>query len=908
MPIPSDTQSSPTPGKTVARKRYVHVDTLAVLSDAEDRGGLGAQLAAAEQLAGVRRGEHFNLVRIDLDGSEVALLHYPGFAEVPFPALAESWRVDLAAGSVSHRTYADSLNPPILHRKELLLPADDPRRETWAALTTACESVGLFDDPRRIGYQRQWEQLVRERGYRIDGQALVPLGNDEQDDGGADNEPGAATGLDADAAEGQLGWQAARHRTALCRSGFSAPIQSLARHGFLDGRLRLFDYGCGRGDDVRGLRENGLAAAGWDPYFAPDQPIESADLVNLGFVINVIEDFDERLEALTRAWSLAGTLLVVSVMLANQNAIAGERFRDGVRTRRGTFQKYFTQVEIKAFLEEVLDEEAIPVAPGVLYVFRDKDAEQRFFVERYRSRRNRLRQPAARERPPPPKARTRQDRAAEKYAAHEAELERLWERWRGLGRRPDKSEVDDALGLTDGFGSLGKALRFLETHKAGERGEAELADELARAEAARIEDLTVYFALNQFERRRPYKHLEPGLKRDIKQFFGDYRSAQSAGWELLLRIADVAAVEQACREAAEHGLGWLATDDAPDADADPEDGDGDRRRRPVSLQLDTRLVEQLPGLLRVYVGAASAAYGDYRNADLVKIHIGSGKLTLMRLDNFDDAPLPRMLERVKIKLREQDVEYYAYGDEYEPPYLYWKSRFINEEHPRYPEQLAFDEALDGLGLFDLSGYGPSPGDFRLTLARHRWDIDDFSLVRARRIPGLDDPCGRFLRFRDLIECGETQADTGLANLPKRVESWNALYELAEQVLDPVIDWFGMIRLTYGFSSPELSRKIPGRIDPKLDQHAAHEHNRLGNPVCARQGAAADFIVDDEDMLEVARWVAANTPFDRLYFYGPDRPIHVSFGPEPTRQVVRMVEGKQGHLVPRVVSVEAFLES
>ena len=149
-------------------------------------------------------------------------------------------------------------------------------------------------------------------------------------------------------------------------------------HGFLDGRYRLFDYGCGRGDDVRGLIENGLTAAGWDPYYAPDSPFTPADIVNLGFVINVIEDFDERLEALTRAWSLAERLLVVSVMLANQNDPRGERFRDGVMTQRGTFQKYFTQAEIKAFLEQALDEEAIPVAPGVLYVFRDKDAGAAF--------------------------------------------------------------------------------------------------------------------------------------------------------------------------------------------------------------------------------------------------------------------------------------------------------------------------------------------------------------------------------------------------------------------------------------------------------------------------------------------------------------------------------------------------
>ncbi|WP_022949724.1 hypothetical protein [Methylohalobius crimeensis] len=85
--------------------------------------------------------------------------------------------------------------------------------------------------------------------------------------------------------------------------------------------------------------------------------------MNLGFVVNVIEDFDERVDALTRAYSLAERLLVVSVILANQN-VSGTKFRDGLLTQRGTFQKYYTQAEIKQFIEGVLDESPIPVAPG----------------------------------------------------------------------------------------------------------------------------------------------------------------------------------------------------------------------------------------------------------------------------------------------------------------------------------------------------------------------------------------------------------------------------------------------------------------------------------------------------------------------------------------------------------------
>jgi hypothetical protein len=857
------------PTKTVGGRTYVHVDALPLLdADTAER------VRQAERLAGVERLTDFNLVRLDDTGPAVALLNYPDFADDPFPALRESRLVDLDAGTLSYRTYADSLNPPILHRKELFLPPEHPRRAEYSALTAACESVGLFDDPRRIGYRRQWLALIRERGYRLDGHALLPLGNDDPDATPADTEETSA--------KLQPGWQAARHLTALTRYGFSAPIQSLARHGFLDGRYRLFDYGCGRGDDVRGLIENGLDAAGWDPYHAPDRPIQAADIVNLGFVINVIEDFDERLEALTRAWSLAERLLVVSVMLANQNDPRGTRFRDGVMTQRGTFQKYFTQSEIKAFLDQVLDEEAIAVAPGVLYVFRDKDAEQRFLVDRYRRRRQPLRAPTPRPRVPSerePRARTRPGR-----------------RTRGRLARTARTPVDTVA-------QSGTPARKVRGRRRSARPDRRLqlpgqgvalpriAPRPRRTRTGRTRPTRRSAGLSGPATVRappPYRHLERGLQQDIKHFFGDYAAARAEAAEWLFRIADIGAIEDACRTAAEQGLGWL----------DPG----------RSLQLHASLVERLPPLLRLYVGAAAVLYGDCQYADLIKIHIASGKVSLMRYDDFEGQALPRLVERVKIRLRDLDIDYFAYGEDYEPPFLYRKSRYINEEFERYPEQLAFDQALDDLQLFDLDGYGPPPGQFLETLARRRRTVEGFELIRPRTPPALDDPCGRFLTFRQLIECGETQAQTGLANLPRRPESYDALLELAEQVLDPVIEYFGMIRLTYGFCSPELARRIPGRIDPKRDQHAAHELNRLGRPVCERLGAAADFIVEDESMLEVAQWIVANTPFDRLYVYGDDQPIHVSHGPNRDRQIVRMTASPSGRLVPRVVPAPTFLAS
>ena len=75
----------------------------------------------------------------------------------------------------------------------------------------------------------------------------------------------------------------------------------------------VLDYGCGRGEDVCLLRKDGLKAEGWGPHFRPEGPIKPADVVNLGYVLNVIENPAERTETLRKAHALALRTLVVAV-------------------------------------------------------------------------------------------------------------------------------------------------------------------------------------------------------------------------------------------------------------------------------------------------------------------------------------------------------------------------------------------------------------------------------------------------------------------------------------------------------------------------------------------------------------------------------------------------------------------
>ena len=177
-------------------------------------------------------------------------------------------------------------------------------------------------------------------------------------------------------------------------------------------------------------------------------------------------------------------------------------------------------------------------------------------------------------------------------------------------------------------------------------------------------------------------------------------------------------------------------------------------------------------------------------------------------------------------------------------------------------------------------------------------------VSPMAVPSLDDKCSRHFTYRMFVECGETQKKEGIPNLPLEMESYLAIKDLATQVLDAVQDHFGPIKLTYGFSSRELIRKIPGRIAPDRDQHAAHERKLNGNLICDRLGAACDFKIEGKDMREVAEWMFRNTRSDRVYFYGSAKSVHVSYSPSPARQFVEMRvvknDGKKDRLMPRVV--------
>ena len=122
---------------------------------------------------------------------------------------------------------------------------------------------------------------------------------------------------------------------------------------------------------------------------------------------------------------------------------------------------------------------------------------------------------------------------------------------------------------------------------------------------------------------------------------------------------------------------------------------------------------------------------------------------------------------------------------------------------------------------------------------------------------------RNFSLQELIK-SDTAIRKGIDNNPN-ADQIEKLKRLCENVLQPVRDQFGRVKVTSGFRSPELCLAIGSSIN---SQHAKAE--------------AVDFEVLGVDNAEVADWVYKNLQTDQLIleYYTPGEPnsgwIHASW--------------------------------
>lgn len=163
----------------------------------------------------------------------------------------------------------------------------------------------------------------------------------------------------------------------------------------------------------------------------------------------------------------------------------------------------------------------------------------------------------------------------------------------------------------------------------------------------------------------------------------------------------------------------------------------------------------------------------------------------------------------------------------------------------------------------------------------------------------DRSVGKYLSLGDFCTCTNTyqKYSNQIDPLPKNPESIRSIEKLNQFILDPIIDRFGKsnFQLTYGFCSRDLKKYLDkkdpltglknGRIDPSRDQHMALELKSNGKYYCERLGAACDFSIVNLSSDRVIDWIVSQKlPFDSIYYYGTERPIHISYGEQHKRDL------------------------
>lgn len=446
----------------------------------------------------------------------------------------------------------------------------------------------------------------------------------------------------------------ARHKTAMVRSALSRPMGLALSDGIINRDVTVFDYGCGRGGDIRHLQGLGFSASGWDPAHRPDAEMISSNVVNLGYVVNVIEDPAERVQVLKSAWNLTRNVLVVSARLTwEARELTGRRVGDGIVTRMGTFQKFYDQPELATWIESVLGTKPLAAAPGVFYVFRDEAAQQDFLANRvYQYRPRIIIDPQ------------------EEYEQNRDKLVPLVDFLTAHARPPKRGELDIAAetSVLEASGTLGRAINLIYRVTDDSLWE--------QVKIQRRSELLVYAAMSRFGRKPKFSQLGSTLQRDIKTHFGTYRDLTNQGDRLLAAVGNKMMVLMSARSSK---VG---------------------KQTPSALYVHRSALAELPPILQVYEACARVLAGTVESANLVKLSVTEPQVSYLSYPGFERDPHPLLASATTVNLRQLSVDWRDYSRSDNPPLLHRKEEFLGRDDPKRVLYQKLTRAELRAGLYD----------------------------------------------------------------------------------------------------------------------------------------------------------------------------------------------------------------
>ncbi|MFL6310463.1 MAG: DNA phosphorothioation-associated putative methyltransferase [Terriglobales bacterium] len=447
-----------------------------------------------------------------------------------------------------------------------------------------------------------------------------------------------------------------REKTAIVRFRHSKPVLLALSHSVIEPSTSVFDYGCGRGEDVNYLRSQGIQASGWDPHYQPDTTPAAADVVNLGYVLNVIEDPVERQVTLLKAYELAQRALVVAVRVDHALLETGIEFSDGLLTSRGSFQKLYKQSEFKEYLEKSLGRRPHMVALGIAYIFKDENLESSYLVSLSHKRVEASSRYALEQ--------FSRDPTAQKYV-------QVAER---LGRPPVSGEFEDYTRLLERFGSPARVER-LASQLLSPNG-------INEVQLKRREDILTYAAMMRLQGVKPvrFRLLPSELQADIKMLWQSYSAALREGESFLFQIGNPETVRSCCQCSV---VG---------------------KKLPDALYLHRSAEDQIGALLRLLVFAARQIVGEV-DYNVLKISMDGRSISFLRYDDFDHDAHPALRYSVRIYLPRAEYSIRDYSHSLNPPVLHRKEMLVDPLHESYKAFCELSTKEEQLGLLSRADIG-----------------------------------------------------------------------------------------------------------------------------------------------------------------------------------------------------------
>ena len=193
-----------------------------------------------------------------------------------------------------------------------------------------------------------------------------------------------------------------------------------------------------------------------------------------------------------------------------------------------------------------------------------------------------------------------------------------------------------------------------------------------------------------FSGRPKYKQLSSTLKKDIRLHFGTIDSIETEAKTFLFSLGNDELLTNDCESAVSETLGYM--DDN-------------------KLIFRSTNADYLPLRLKGILAISHRISGALDDVDIMKIHLGSKKVTYLTLDNFDNSPLPRIVKRTVVDLRLNSVFTASYDEKKQVRLFYLKSKLMKATDKNYSNQAHFDARIKEETGFSFDGEGPKFEDF-----------------------------------------------------------------------------------------------------------------------------------------------------------------------------------------------------